>query len=122
MRSVAADAVAVTIAHSTGQGTSTPFSVSAFDASDTVTPSFTSAAACARLAGVIRLSVPSSSSLPHRPQLDNSVCHRSYSALVTRGRDDGVPAGLVCDTRTTPHAKTDIMTDAARTGVRIVSS
>ena len=81
MRSVAADEVAVTMAHSTGQGTSTPFSVSAFDASDTATPSFTSAAACARFAGVTRLSVPSSSSLPQRPQLESSVCQRSYSAL-----------------------------------------
>src|SRR5262245_1762797 len=104
MRSMAADEVAVTIAHSTGQGTSTPFWVSAFEASETVTPSFTSAAACARLAGVTRLSVPSSSSLPQRPQLESSVCQRSYSAFVTRGRDDDVPEEPDCDARITPHA------------------
>jgi len=56
-------------------------SVAASDARDTVTPSFTSAAACFRFAGVIRLRVPSSSSFPHRPQFESSVCHRSYSAL-----------------------------------------
>src|SRR5215470_9841932 len=36
----------------------------------TETPSFTRRAAAARLAGVMRLMVPSSSSLPQRPQLD----------------------------------------------------
>src|SRR5688572_20004024 len=121
MRSVAADEVAVTMAHSTGQGTSTPFSVSAFDASDTATPSFTSAAACALFAGVTRLSVPSSSSLPQRPQLESSVCHRSYSALVTRGRDNGAPGGPVCDMRTTLHAATNASTEAARASFRIAS-
>src|SRR4026209_2638744 len=48
MRSMAADDVAVTMAHSTGQGTSTPFWVSAFDASDNANPSFTTAAASLR--------------------------------------------------------------------------
>src|SRR5262245_18898727 len=74
--------------HSTGHGTSTPFWVSAFEASDTATPSLTSRAAWARLASVMRLSVPSSSSLPQRPQLVSSVCQRSYSALVMSGRED----------------------------------
>jgi hypothetical protein len=37
----------------------------------TATPSSTSRAAAARLAGVIRLIVPSSSSAPHRPQFDS---------------------------------------------------
>src|SRR5512145_493666 len=119
MRSVAADEVAVTMAHSTGQGTSTPFSVSAFEASDTATPSFTSAAACARFAGVIRLSVPSSSSLPQRPQLESSVCHRSYSTLVTSGRDEA-GEGPACDTRTTPQATTHITTEPDKASFRIV--
>ena len=42
------------------------------DASETVNPSVTSAAAAARLAGVIRLKAPSSSSGPHRPQFESS--------------------------------------------------
>src|ERR1700682_4180110 len=36
----------------------------------TLTPSFTRRAAAARFSGVTRLMVPSSSSLPQRPQLD----------------------------------------------------
>src|SRR4030095_14671439 len=116
-RSMAAADVAVTIAHSTGQGTSTPFCVSAFDASDTATPSFTRAAACARFAGVTRLSVPSSSSLPQRPQLDSSVCQRSYSDFVTRGRDDDCPDGSVCDMRPTPQTTT--ISEPARASFRI---
>src|SRR5947209_10325366 len=51
-------------------------------------PSFTSANADLRLAGVFRLSVPSSSSFPQRPQFDNSVCQASNCASLTRGRDD----------------------------------
>src|SRR5678816_431312 len=118
MRSIAADAVAVTMAHSTGQGTSTPFSVAAFDASETATPSFTSAAACGRFAGVIKLSVPSSSSLPQRPQLESSVCHRSYSTLVTNGRDDAGD-GPACERRTMPHETTHISTEPDRASLRI---
>src|SRR4029077_15450267 len=87
-RSVAPLSVAVLMAHSTGHGTSAAFSVGAVADSDTGTPSFTSASAARRLAGVIRLSVPSQSSFPHRPQFDNSVFQPSYCASVTRGRDD----------------------------------
>src|SRR6516225_9027623 len=87
-RSVAPVRVAVLIAHSAGHGTSTAFSVNVFVDRDTGTPSFTSANAAWRLAGVIRLSVPSSSSLPQRPQFDNSVCQASNCASLTRGRDD----------------------------------
>src|SRR5262249_42643664 len=83
--SIAIDCVAVSMPHSMGHGLSTSFSALSFEAIEIEMPSFTSAAACLRLAGVMRLSVPSSSSFPHRPQLDNSVCHRSYSAFVTRG-------------------------------------
>src|SRR5262245_2782660 len=99
MRSMAAPADTLTMLHSTGHGTSTPFSVSAFEDSDTATPSLTSLAAWARLASVTRLSVPSSSSLPQRPQLVSSVCQRSYSALVTSGREDVLCGAGVCDHR-----------------------
>src|SRR3982074_2596927 len=69
-----------------GQGTSTAFSVKPLVDSDTGTPSFTSANAALRLAGVIRLSVPSSSSFPQRPQFDSCVCQASYCASLTSGR------------------------------------
>src|SRR5215510_6963774 len=83
--SIAIDCVAVSMPHSMGHGLSISFSALSFEAIEIEMPSFTSAAACLRLAGVMRLSVPSSSSFPHRPQLDNSVCQRPYSAFVTRG-------------------------------------
>src|SRR5215475_11002701 len=88
MRSVAPVCDEEVMAHSAGHGTSTAFSVNVFVDSDTGTPSCTSANAALRLAGVIRLSVPSSSSLPQRPQFDNSVCQASNCASLTRGRDD----------------------------------
>src|SRR5713226_4913298 len=95
IRSVAPASEALTIAHSLGHGTSTSFFVAASDASDTVKPSFTSDSACLRLAGVIRFNAPISSSFPHRPQFESSVCHRSNSAWVTTGRDvSGRGAGL----------------------------
>src|SRR5678815_5363300 len=84
-RSVAPVSVAVVIAHSAGHGTSSTFSKKVLVESDTGTPSLTSASAAFRLAGVIRLSVPSWSSAPQRPQLDNWVCHASYCASLTRG-------------------------------------
>src|SRR6266852_2802516 len=87
-RSVAPVGVEVVIAHSAGHGTSMAFSKNVFVDKDTGTPSFTKANAALRLAGVIRLSVPSSSSFPQRPQFDNSVCQRSYCVSLTRGRDD----------------------------------
>src|SRR5262245_33845884 len=86
-RSVAAASVAVTIVHSAGQGTSSAFWVAALEASETVTPSLTSATAARRLAGVIRLRAPISSSLPQRPQFESSFCQRSYSAAAMTGRD-----------------------------------
>src|SRR5437016_2494240 len=87
-RSVAPVCDVEVIAHSAGHGTSTAVSVDVFVDNDTGTPSFTSANAALRLAGVIRLSVPSSSSFPQRPQFDNSVCQASNCASLTRGRDD----------------------------------
>ncbi len=87
MRSVAPPCVAVTIIHSAGQGTSSSFCVAAFDASDTVSPSLTSAAAARRFAAVTRFSAPISSSFPQRPQLEISFCQRSYSAWVMTGRE-----------------------------------
>src|SRR4030095_5640644 len=88
IRSVAPVCDVLVIAHSAGQGTSMAFSVNVLVDSDTGTPSFTSANAALRLAGVIRLSVPSSSSFPQRPQFDNSVCQASNCASLTRGRGD----------------------------------
>src|SRR5215475_14341250 len=85
-RSVAPVCDVLVIAHSAGHGTSTAFSMDVFVDSDTGTPSFTSAKAAMRLAGVIRLSVPTWSSFPQRPQFDNSVCQASYWASLTRGR------------------------------------
>src|SRR5205814_99454 len=87
-RSVAPVCVEDVIAHSAGHGTSMAFSVAVFVDNDTGTPSFTRSNAALRLAGVMRLSVPSSSSFPQRPQFDNSVCQASYCASLTRGRDD----------------------------------
>src|SRR5262249_54189490 len=87
-RSVAPVCETEVIAHSAGHGTSTAFSKNVFVDSDTGTPSFTSANAALRFAGVIRLSVPSSSSFPQRPQFDNSVCQASNCVSLTRGRDD----------------------------------
>ena len=49
---------------------------------DTVIPSFTSAAACFRLPGVIKFAAPSSSSCPHRPQFDRSFIAWWNSASV----------------------------------------
>src|SRR5438105_2948452 len=86
-RSVAPSSRAEVIAHSAGHGTSMAFSKAVFVDNDTGTPSFTSANAALRLAGVIRLSVPSSSSFPQRPQFDNSVCQASNCASLTSGRD-----------------------------------
>src|SRR5215813_14634422 len=86
-RSVAPVCELEVIAHSAGHGTSTAFSVAVFVDRDTGTPSLTSASAAWRLAGVIRLSVPNSSSFPQRPQFDNSFCQASYCAWLTRGRD-----------------------------------
>src|SRR5258705_2241303 len=85
-RSVAPVGVEVVIAHSAGHGTSMAFSKNVFVDKDTGTPSFTRANAALRLAGVIRLSVPISSSFPQRPQFDNCVCQASYCASLTRGR------------------------------------
>src|ERR1700730_4652785 len=87
-RSVAPVCETEVIAHSAGHGTSMAFSKNVFVDSDTGTPSFTSASAALRFSGVIRLSVPSSSSFPQRPQFDNSVCQASNCASLTRGRDD----------------------------------
>ena len=57
----------------------------------TLTPSFTSRAAACRLAGVIRLMVPSSSSAPHRPQFDSDFRYPRTSA--SRGRTEDAAGG-----------------------------
>src|ERR1700682_6026701 len=49
---------------------------------ETASPSFTSAAACFRLAGVMKFAAPSSSSLPQRPQFDSSFVARMKSSSV----------------------------------------
>src|SRR5271157_1801123 len=58
------------------------FGKSASRDADTHIPSFTSAAAALRFAGVIRLIVPAWSSRPHFPQLESSVIQRSTSSFV----------------------------------------
>src|SRR5205807_2890086 len=110
-RSVAPVCEEEVIAHSAGQGTSTAFSKNVFVDNDTGTPSFTSPNASLRLAGVIRLSVPSSSSFPQRPQFDNSACQASNCASLTRGRD-GDPWEAASPTRAAakPREQTKIET------------
>src|SRR5262249_55252254 len=62
--------------------------------------SLTSAAACFRFAGVIKLRAPSWSSLPHRPQFDSSFFQRSTSALVT-GLGEALAWALAAEERET---------------------
>jgi hypothetical protein len=71
------------IVTSYGCGLSTACTVSASEASDTDTPSRTSAAACRRFSGVIRFNAPISSAAPQRPQFESSVFQRSYCSAVT---------------------------------------
>src|SRR5437763_14070707 len=66
-----------------GESLSSALTVSVLRARDTGIPSFTSDAACLRLAGVIRLTAPIWSCLPQRPQLDSSVIQVSTWAAVT---------------------------------------
>src|SRR5256885_5419998 len=110
IRSVAPDSDAVSIAHSFGHGTSISFFVAAFDARDTETPSRTNAAAALRFAGVMRLRAPISSSFPHRPQFDSSVCQRSNSACVTRGRGPADGDDGFCERAATPVSVAPRMT------------
>src|SRR5579862_9155461 len=66
-----------------GESLSSALAESVLCAMETETPSLTSAAACLRLAGVMRLTAPIWSSLPQRPQLESSVIHWSTMAAVT---------------------------------------
>src|SRR5579864_666440 len=66
-----------------GWGLSTAFTSSGSPARDTENPSRTNAADCLLFAGVMRFSVPISSSFPHRPQFDRSFFHCSYCSSVT---------------------------------------
>src|SRR5262245_12090169 len=94
------------------------FCVAAFEASDTEKPSFTRAAACFRLAGVIRLSAPISSFGPHRPQFESSFCQRSNSAWVTSGwGDDAAP----CERTTMPPIRRLMAIPAQATGSVFIS-
>src|ERR1051326_2164358 len=121
-RSVAPVSVAVSIAHSAGQGTSTAFSNAVFVDNDTGTPSFTRANAALRLAGVIKLSVPISSSFPQRPQLDNSFCQAANGASLTRGRE-GEPCEAASPAIAAVNAneKTRIETALENTGMLMIS-
>src|SRR5262252_3532171 len=120
-RSVAPVCEAEVIAHSAGHGTSTAFSKDVFVDSDTGTPSFTSANAALRLAGVIRLSVPSSSSFPQRPQFDNSVCQASNCVSLTRGWDDPWEAASRTSAVAIPREQIKIETALENTSALIVS-
>ena len=72
----------MTTARSRKVGVSTAFSCGTSCASETARPSRASANACFRLAGVIRLAAPSSSSSPQRPQFESSFIARRKSASV----------------------------------------
>src|SRR5215470_5361362 len=121
-RSVAPVCELEVIAHSAGHGTSTAFSVDVLVESETGTPSFTSANAALRLAGVIRLSVPSSSSFPQRPQFDNSVCQASNCFSLTRGRDDDPwEAASPTSAAVIPREQTKIETALENTCALIIS-
>src|SRR2546425_8139785 len=61
----------------------------------TVSPVRTSMAAWRRFSGVIVFAAPSTSSLPQRPQFDNSCIHLSSCASVTRF-SPGFCAGACC--------------------------
>src|SRR5579872_478713 len=53
-----------------------------------VTPSLAKAKACFLFAGVIRLAAPSSSSAPHRPELESSfMARRKSSSFAIVGRE-----------------------------------
>src|SRR5215469_9502526 len=121
-RSVAPVCEAEVIAHSAGHGTSTAFSKDVFVDRDTGSPSFTSANAALRLAGVIRLSVPSSSSFPQRPQFDNSVCQASNCVSLTRGGDhDPWEAASRTSAVAMPREQTKIETALENTSALIIS-
>ena len=60
-----------TLVIANGLGESSAFSVISGWPSETTVPVFINAAACLRLAGVIRLTAPSWSSLPQRPQFES---------------------------------------------------
>src|SRR6516165_3457855 len=55
--------------------------------SETEMPSFTEAAACFTLAGVMRFTLPFWSSLPQRPQFESSFIQRSNCVLSTLCED-----------------------------------
>src|SRR5262245_30507270 len=117
IRSVAPVCEVLVMAHSAGQGTSMAFSVNVLVDSDTGTPSFTSANAALRLAGVIRLSVPSSSSFHQRHQFDNSVCQASNCASLTSGRDPweaASPTGAAAMPREQTRIETALENASAR--------
>src|SRR5258706_3925963 len=60
------------------------FSRLAKRASDTTVPSLTSVSACLVFSGVTRLSVPRSSSAPHRPQLESDCSIATTCSKVMR--------------------------------------
>src|SRR5579862_5083942 len=79
-----------------GESLSSALAESVLCAMETETPSLTSAAACLRLAGVMRLTAPIWSSFPQRPQLESSVIHWSTMAAVTVWVDcAGVEGGRI---------------------------
>src|SRR5688572_26640215 len=118
MRSVAPSSEAVSMAHSFGHGTSTAFALWEMEASDSVTPSFTNDAAALHFAGVIRLTVASSSAFDHHAGVVSSVCQRSYSACVTR-RDSRSPSRPPCDQTVALAATNTTSTEALTTGSRM---
>ena len=89
---------------SNGLALSGAASVSGLWASDTVSPVFTSAAACFRFAAVTRLTEPSWSSAPQRPQFFTCWKSASNSAALRGARGSSAA-----------NAKSGAMRHAART-------
>src|SRR5712691_13556006 len=83
-------------------------STSALRAIDTENPSLTARSAAFRLAGVMRFTAPTWSSLPQRPQLDSSFINRSKSARVASWFETAWRGGAEA-------ARTENATAAART-------
>src|SRR3954454_22130924 len=98
--------------------------------SDTARPSYTSFAARRRASSVMWLSVPSSSSSPQRPQLENRAGYAAYSSTVggVRSASPMVPpcvAAWSCALASrgfeADYAEVDMSTPAAADEPKIIS-
>src|SRR5215510_11037819 len=90
--------------------------VAASRPSEMCVPLLASASACWRFSGVMRLSAPRSSALPHRPQFDSSFHSCSYRARGIGGW--GAAGASCCVYPLEPGADTRTAIVAARTRTR----